>query len=354
MRNSLLILFLLIFVFSGCKKKTRDDDGIGNDGKRVYYISNEGAFGYGNGSLSLFYPDDKTIENQAFKKVNGRGPGDVVQSVFKSGDRLFLMVNASNKIEVAAVSGLKEIATVGNMALPRYMAAGAGTSLYVSCWGGGGKVMKMDSHTLAVTDSCEAGSGPEKMSIASGRLFVCNSGGFADDSTVTVIDTTDFTPVKTIATPLNPVDLVVRSDGFVWVVCRGKIIYDANWQPVGERKGALVQIDADSLLVKQTVTLPAGVHPSHMEISPDGKTIYLGAGYDSKGIYTFNPETGDISQTPFIQGSYYGFNVEPQTGNLYCLESLSFTSSGRLKVFSPGGKKLFELKTGIGPNGIIF
>ena len=73
------IIITIAFISSSCEKTDNNNDII-PAGNRTYYVTNEGAFGYGNGSISLYYPTEKTIINNAFKNANNYGPGDVVQS----------------------------------------------------------------------------------------------------------------------------------------------------------------------------------------------------------------------------------------------------------------------------------
>ena len=358
MKKNKITTILLSFVisavfFAACAKEEKKDEGTIQPAKRVFYIANEGAFGYGNGSLSLFYPDDKTLTNNAFKQANNKSLGDVVQSLCKMGDKLYIVVNASGKVVVADGHSIKLQATMENLPLPRYLIEGAGGTAFLSCWGNGGKVYKISQRDLIIIDSASCGSGPEHMFVSGGKLFVCNGGGFSYDSTITVVDTTTTAVIKTIVTPVNPTEITEDKNGFLWVICSGRVIYDNNWQPVGEDKGALVKINPSSLKIKKTVELPAGSHPSHISCSPDKKTIYYGAGYGTRGIFSMDADEEKPNTSALIDGSYYGFNVGSD-GNIYCLEALSFTSSGRLKIFSKDGKKLFEGKTGIGPNGIVF
>jgi len=356
MKNfQILLAYVAIFsaiFFWSCEKVDDANDDVIPQGKQLYYISNEGAFGYGNGSISLYYPDDNTIINSTFKNVNTFGVGDVVQSIYRADNQLFIMVNASNKI-VVTDSLLAEVATIENISLPRYMISISEHKAMISCWGKAGNLKVINTSTFIVVDSISVGNGPEKMVVSNGKVFVCNGGGFLSDSIVSVVDIANFHALK-IAVEDNPVDIVKANNQSIWVLCQGRIIYDASWQPIGETKASLVEINPKTNIVIQSVALSAGAHPSQLEISPDKSTLYFGGGFSFNGIYTFDIQSATLSTTPLINKSFYGFNVEPNTGELYCLESPSFSSAGRLIVYSPIGATKVEVKTGIGPNGILF
>ena len=356
MKNSVIVLvFSVLFItvfFNSCKKRKDDVRKNPSSGEKVYYISNEGAFGFANASISLYYPEDKNIINQAFLEVNGYELGDVVQSIFKANNHLFMIVNASNKIEISDTL-LNDVFTIKNISLPRYMAAISEDRAVVSCWGNGGELLVINTSNYGIEDSIEVGNGPEKLLVSGGKIFVCNSGGFQSDSVVSVVDIAGF-QTQNIAVEDNPVDIVRANNQSIWVLCQGKIIYDASWQPIGETKAALVEINPQANAVIQTIPLDVGDHPTQLEISPDKTTLYFGGGYGFTGIYTFDIQSSTLSTSPLINKSFYGFNVEPNDGDLYCLESPSFSSSGRVIVYSPKAILKAEVKTGIGPNGILF
>ena len=91
---------ICISLFTSCEKE--DSTVYYNSG---VYISNEGGWGNSDGSLSFYeYSSDK-VYNNIFQKKNNRPLGDVVQSVaISSASEAFIVVNSSNKIEIAYFS----------------------------------------------------------------------------------------------------------------------------------------------------------------------------------------------------------------------------------------------------------
>ena len=276
----------------------------------------------------------------------------VREMLFNLDNKLFLMVNASNKIEITDTL-LHEIDVLSNISLPRYMVSITEHKAAISCWGNGGILKIINTLSNTVEDSIAVGNGPEKMKVNQGKIFVCNSGGFQSDSMVSVVKINDYS-VQNIQVKDNPTDIVIADNQSVWVLCQGRIIYDVSWQPIGETRAALVELNPVTNSISQTINLPAGAHPSQLEISPDKEKLYFGGGYSFNGIFTFNIKTSSLSSLPLINKPFYAFNVEPLSGNLYCLEAPSFTSSGRLIIYTPEGSMITDIKTGIGPNGIIF
>ena len=347
----LILVFVVLFLLNSCKKDEQEDQAIPSTGKRCY-IANEGAFGFSNASLSLYYPDSNVMINNAFQKVNGRNPGDVLQSICVSGDEIYLIVNSSNKIEIAQESSLEEIKTLGNIPLPRYMCTQAGLG-FISCWGNGGEIQVLDLSSKSIVGHIPVGLGPEKMLVSEDILVVANSGGYSTDSLLHFIHTGTQDVMDSLIVGDNPIDIVDAGNGKVWVLCRGKVVYDGSGQIVEESQAKLVKVNVQQASIEMENILGSG-HPSHLEVSPDGKTLYIGGGFGFNGIYTFDVATQTHSTQPLISLSAYGFNVNPHDGNIYVLEAPSFTVAGKLKIFNSKGVLLKDHNVGVGPNEVVF
>ena len=77
--NKITTLIIASLVISSCTRDTNlpDSNGIYDDG---YFVTNEGNFGSGNGSIS-FVSNDGIVENNVFVTTNSFPLGDVVQSM---------------------------------------------------------------------------------------------------------------------------------------------------------------------------------------------------------------------------------------------------------------------------------
>jgi len=353
-RNNAILLFIIFIITASCNKNEKNNNLIIDSSAYSYFISNEGAFGYSNASVSIFNSKENSVINNAFEQINNRNLGDVLQSIYKIDSKLFLMVNASNKIEVVDSKSMKQIKTLENISLPRYMISDGNKNAYVSCWGNDGLLKVLDINSLEFTESIKVGKGPEEMLISNNKLYVCNRGGFVDDSTISIVNIFTNKLIKNLKCNFIPIDIVAEDDYKIWVLCRGKIIYNAAWQQIGESKASLICINTNSDSIEKELLLPANQHPSHLEISPDKSILFYGGGFSFNGIYSFKISSNVLSTNPLINKEFYGFNVHPTNGDIFCLEAPSFSSSGRLIIYSSTGVEKQNLKCGIGPNSIIF
>ena len=101
-KNNFLIILLSVLVLASCQNDSiRPNVPIGLY-ENGYFVTNEGNFGTGNGSLS-FIDDRGSVSNNIFAQTNSFSLGDVVQSMEIINGKAFIVVNNSSKIEVANI-----------------------------------------------------------------------------------------------------------------------------------------------------------------------------------------------------------------------------------------------------------
>jgi len=359
MKNSKLIIISLMtaslsITFNSCKKADTPESTASSiiSGGSGYlsgtFISNEGAFGAGNGSISFYSPGSDQVFNEVFMLENNRPLGDIVQSISKIGSSAYICVNASNKVEVANAITLKEEATITGITQPRYMVAN-NTTGYVSSWGNGGEIAIIDLISNSVSGTIAVGSGPEKMAINNNNLYVANSGGYGLDSTISVIDLTTNSVTATITIDAyNPSAIVNGNGNTIWVLAKGRTIYDASWNIIGHDPSKLIEINTSTNSIVSTTTLFATEHPANVDISPDLSTLYFGGSYGFTGIYTVNT-MAPSAPSLFINEDNYGFFINQANGNIFILQHAS-SANGALLRYNAGGTKLGEYTVGIFPS----
>jgi len=346
-------LLALPIIFSSCSKNDPEPKTKGKYETGVF-ITNEGAFGSANGSVSYYNTEKDSVSNYIFKNENSRNLGDVVQSFTIVGEKGFIQVNASNKIEVVTYNDFIELGVINNLSKVRYLIGLDENNAYATMWGRGGKVIRINTNNLSIADSIEVGNGPEGLILAQGLVYVANSGGYVTDSIVSVIDPITNEVFKSIWVGDSPRSFVKDADNNVWVLCYGKIIYDQNWQLIGQTASKLVRINTGSNDVTKEIIISETAHPSHLAINPAGTTLYYGGGWGFSGIFAVGITDDVVSATPLIDKSFYGFNVNPENGNIFALEALTFTENGKLYRYNKDGTELGSYEVGIGPNGASF
>lgn len=341
------IYALLITALSSCKKDSIEDIYVAGNYEDGYFVTNEGNFGTGNGSIS-FVDEYGFIDNDVFASVNSFALGDVVQSMSIINDHAYILVNNSSKIEVASIDSMISVATV-NVSQPRYMAKVSDEKAYVTDWGiNGVQVIDLLTNTVSSTITC--GIGPEGVKVANGFAYVCNVGGWGLDNTVSVINTSTDVVETTLTVGDKPNSVVVDANGAVWVLTGGYTEYDANWNVISETAGKLVKIVDNA--IEATYSFPVGNHPEDLIINDAGTTLYYSDGSWSKAVYAFNVNDVELSKTPLISRSFYGLGFND--GYIYGTDAVDYVQSGWSHKYSSNGSIIDSVQVGIIPGGYCF
>ena len=342
------ILFLAITVLTSCKKDNFDDVPVIGNYEGGYFITNEGNFGAGNGSIS-FVDEYGTVKNDVFTSINSFALGDVVQSMNIIGSNAYILVNGSSKIEVASVDSMYSVATIQGSVSPRYIAQVNDNTAYVTDWGiNGVQVIDLLTNTISSTIAC--GTGPEGITVANGFAYVCNVGGWGFDNTVSVINTSTDAVETTLTVGDKPNSVVVDANGAVWVLSGGYTEYDNNWNVVSETAGNLVKIVDNTINV--TYEFAVGSHPEDLVIDDAGTTLYYSNGSLSKAVYAFDIYDTELPTTALIKKSFYGLGVH--RGYVYGTDAVDFTQGGWSYRYTANGALVDSVQVGIIPGGYCF
>ncbi len=349
----IILAFSLLVIFSSsCIKEDNQPKGTGF--LHGIYIVNEGGFTKNNGSITYLDEISALIYPNLFAQVNGRGPGDVVQSFSVAGDMGFIVANNSQKVEVVDMETFASIGTILDVDYPRYVLGVTDKKAYLTngSFTGSVKVINLDS--LEVESEIPVGSGPENIIMAGTRVFVANSGGWGTDSTISVINPETDALTHTIYVGDNPTDLVEDANGDIWVLCKGKVEYDQNWNVIAETDSRLVQVKASNLTVGESIIIGKKgdfFSPLHLAVSNDGKMLYYA---ESDGVYKMEISSGNAPTEPFIEGSFYGVDVDPESGRIYVLKAYGFDANGSVYRYEDEGYLVDSIRVGIAPNAAVF
>ena len=352
MKKLLIMAMAASLVLSSCKK---DDESAEESGATTLdyrsgaYVSNEGAFGSSNGSLSWI--SGSSVKNNLFEEVNGIPLGDVVQSFSTHNDIGYAIVNNSAKVEVINLRDFSSIATISGCDYPRHFMAVSDTKGYLTNGSGAGNVLIVDLNTYQITGEIAVGNGPERLVSNGQYVFVTNSGGWGNDNTVSVIDPATDQVVSTVEVGDNPTDLVVDANNDVWVMCSGLTEYDENWQIINETESKIVLIDGAQLVTTGELQIGAvGDHVREIEVNPAGSVVYV----ELNGVWDIPVETGELPGDAMISTDVHSFNVNPTNGDIYTTTLPDYIGNDQVVVYNSNGGVEETLDVGIAPNGVAF
>lgn len=349
----LIKLVLLILLFFGCKKKKVEeaktqDSTLMKNGMMVLC---EGLFQQNNASLSWVDFSNSAIDNQFFITKTGRLLGDTGNDMQSYGGKIYIVVNVSSTIEVlnkSNATSIKQIPMMNNglSKQPRSIAF-YGSNAFVTCFDG--YVDVIDTSSLEVIKRIKVGLNPEGVTVSNSKLYVSNSGGLNSpkmDSTVSVINLSNLTESKKIKVGQNPGPIMTDSQGDVYVIARG------NYSTITSK---MVKINT----VNDEVSTVFSEEISGMEKMESNLIItYKSNGNPLRKIGIFDLENEVISVPELINSSnfttLYGVQYRSSNQKIYCLDAMSYTNTGYVKVFSKSGLLENSYHVGLNPSKVIF
>ena len=295
--------------------------------------------------------------------------GDVGNDIQVYGNRLYAVINCSHKVEVMDLYTCRRI---GQIDIPncRYIRF-HGDKAYISSYVGPvsidpnaqlGAIFEVDTATLRITRQVTVGYQPEEFEIIDNYIYVANSGGYRApdyDSTLSVVNLTDFRQVKKIPVCVNPHR--VRKDQYnrLWITSRG------------DHKDVQPQLVCLQPLHPTSYTLHH-ISPSEMVIIGDSM-YYYGAHWSDEtmsnqityGVFNIQNslpfrEGAGVGSSLITDGTEknikipYGIQVNPYNGDTYITDAKNYVSSGQLHCYSHEGKRKWSVRTGDIPAHMCF
>jgi YVTN family beta-propeller protein len=354
-RKTNLLLYgmvLSILFLASCKKPKKEipnpvQTSTTVTPKRVF-ILNEGNFGSGNASVSMYDLTANKLYNDLFSTTNGRPIGDVLQSMTLVNNKAYFVLNNSNKIEITDPSPLTSFGTINGFSLPRYMVAVNSSKAYVSEYidysGANGRLSIIDLTTNTIKGSITVGVSPEHMLLLNDKVYVCNS----SDTSVSVVNTATDMVVSKIKVPVGSESIVKDANGKLWVLCGGQINYSNSANSIA---GALVRIDPVTNTVEATYTFSDNNgSPAHLEINGTKNVLYY---FYKNAVYSQSISATSLPTAPFINRDFYGLGVDSISNTVYT-GTYGFTSNQQVIRYSSTAVPLDSFTVGIGPNGFVF
>lgn len=314
-----------------------------------YFVSNEGPFQNGSGTIT-FIGDDGNVSQNIYKQVNGEDLGNIVNSMSIVDDKAYIVVNNTNKLIVVNRFTMEKSAIIegDDIVNPRFMVASNGLG-FVSNWGDPYNseddfisVISLESNTVLTT--IPVGEGPEKMMIESGKLFVCLQGGYGSNNKVLVIDIFDLDIEQTLTVGNVPNSIALDGNSEIWVLCGGNPAWTGN-----ETKGALYKILPGNYELSQ-FDFAQAEHPSLL--SSDRGNLY----YSLDGmVYEMGQTNNSLPSEPLagIEGFFYSMKVK--NGELFATDAGDYASEGTLEVYNvASGTHVTSIPAGIVPGQVVF
>ena len=366
---SYAVLAMCMFTFAACS----DDEGPGwsadniNSSNGVFIINSGNQRSGISGSVSYYDYKNGTTMQKAFENVNGRALGSTANDAVVYGSKMYIIVTGENTIEVVnknTMRSIKQIKTLEAMGAdkgsqPRHGTAKKGI-VYITTFAG--YVAAIDTTSLTVTKTYQAGAYPEGVTVDENYLYVANSSyGNGEDPSISIIDinTGDFMIFKN-SLITNPIKLS-WINGKLYILDSGQ--YDANWNQIGagvyvinENNEVSKVMDATMMTVKGNMIYAVNAPYSYPATTPTywayntstgTKTALSLKDNNSNDVVPFSPT--EIGTDP-ITGNIFIASYSPNPDTGYA----NYAAAGYVNVYDATGKYLKQFATGVGPSSIVF
>lgn len=200
-----------------------------------FYLLNEGSMGMNKSTLDYYDYSTGVYSRNIFGSANPtvvKELGDVGNDLQIYGEKMYAVINCSNKIDVLEARTAVKIGQI-ELQNGRYIRFHEGYA-YATSYDCPvqinpdreipGCVVKIDTATLEIVDRCYVGPQPDELEIVNGRIYVANSGGYrppAYANTLSVIDLETFQEIDRIEVAPNLHRVRVDRFAQLWVSSRG-------------------------------------------------------------------------------------------------------------------------------------
>lgn len=350
-----LSMLALVTTFTSCKKDDPEPPVttlIPASYSNGVFITNEGPYGSGSGTISFYSRSNGSVSNNIFDAVNLYPIGNVVQSMEIFNGKGYIVVNNGGKVEVVDATSFATKGVITGLTNPRYFLGINNDKGYISEWGAGGvagAIQVVDLNTKTITSTITTGKGAEGMVKIGNFVYLTCNGGYDTDSIVTVINATTNAIVKTINVGTNPKGIQVDTNGDIWVLCCGQ--FDGTFTTLIST-GKLVRIDATADTVDLSLPFSSTTsQPSNLVMNSAKNTLYYL--YNGK-VYSHGITATILNSTPTINRSFYGLGIDPVSDYFYGSDAGDFASNGKVLRYNATGIVVDSFTVGVIPGNFCF
>jgi YVTN family beta-propeller protein len=333
------ILFLTLIV--SCKKNEEKPVGNFLSGDGVFII-NEGNFMGGNGSLSFYSYDSSQVYNDLFSEVNGRPLGDVPNSMEIYGDKAYIVVNNSGKIEIIKNNTMESVSTISGMISPRNIGFVNSSKAYVTSMYSDSLIV-INLNENSIDGYIDIRRSSESIVIAGDKTFVAN---WVGGNEVMVIDNASDEVIDSITVGIEPESMVLDKNDMLWVLCNG------GW--MRENFAELDGINTSTNTIEKTIVFSTKqASPSCLRVNGTGEMLY----YLENGVRKLSITSSELPSEPIISESghyFYKLGIDPVSNDIFVTDAVDYQQNGYLIHYNPDGALISSYLADIIPGWMCF
>jgi DNA-binding beta-propeller fold protein YncE len=331
-KNHCLLGFILLVAglfIPGCKEDEQPPK-VNVQGGEIL-IANEGNFGWGEGTLSLYNPDSKSIQNNVYSIKNNESMGNVLHSIASFNGQFFFVVNNSSKVIITDTNFVKQGEITG-LTSPRNIYRVGNDKAYVT---------DLYANVITIIDL--------KAQIVIGRIpcnghseeGVIKDGIFwftaPETSSVYGVDIATNMISDSIQVGWMPEGIVLDNKNVMWVLNRGDERKD--------EKPKLTSISEQGADIVVSSSVLDGA-PVNLEYDMKLDILY----FINEDIWSRSTALDQSQPTLWMAADdrfYYALSVNPDNSEVYVSDIKDFVSKSAIYRYSPTAALIDQFSAGI-------
>lgn len=324
--RKLILISVILLTFWGCE----DDEKIPQpniQGGEIL-IANQGNFGWGEGSLTLYNTNSKSTQDFVFKAINNESMGNVFQSIANIEGTYYFVINNSGKI-IVTDSLYKKTNEINGLTSPRYIYAIDDTKAYVTdLYAKSISVIDLKTNEISNKIPCQGWS---ERAVLVGDYFWFTA---PDSDKLYAIDIIRDNIVDSAVVDPFPESVVTDNSGNIWVLCRGDKSKAIS--------ASLIKLSKENLNMELKIPL-SGVPTSLVHDHSTDKLFYI-----SENVWFMHAE--DTVPKIFVENEnrvLYGLAVDPTSQEIYISDAKDFVSRSEVFRYNKSGVLVDRFLAGI-------
>ena len=303
-------------------------------------IINEGNFGNGSGSISLYSPQSKAINNNLFFQTNGTPIGNVAQSAYQIDNKAYITINNSNKIEVIDINNFSSLHTITGFNSPRYFLPINQSTAYVTDLYSN-SIQVVDLNSNSISGNIIVNGWTEKLLIHNDSVYVCDM----TNDNLLIINPNNHSLVDSIKVGENPNSIVIDKDNKIWIMCSGGF---SSTNP------QLIKFNPQNRTIESTfVFSDISKSPGNLDINSSGDLLY----YIKTDVYAMGIYDNSLTTTPIINSNgnnFYELGISPIDNDIYVSDAIDYIQNGVIFRYSSTGNLMHQFNSGVIPGDFLF
>ena len=332
----LVYLLVLISIFSCRKQEIEEEPKLEEvvivEPESRLIICNEGNFGWGNATISVYNIDKGTLSDSVFQKANDFALGDVCQSATIYNDKIYVVVNNSAKIEVLNNVSYKVEASISGFNSPRYFLPIDSKKAYVSdLYADEIAVINLENNSVSSKIACKGWT--EEVALINDKAYITN----IESQYLYVINTADDAKEDSIDVGFGVSSIQVDGQNRVWCLRGGD-------------NPALLSLSSDNSV--KDFPLASGSTPSKLRFSSTNNKLY----FIDTGVAEFDIGT-ETFKNDFVENNdnvFYGLGINPKNGDVYVSDAKDFTQNSTVHVYDKLGSFKTTFNSGVNTGYFVF